>query len=303
MSIIQPVQSIINCENPNEADVVLVGVPFDGTSSFGKGADGGPKAIKECLDRQIEFKNTLTGTIPINNTEIYWVRLPVGDGKYMSERVSGFYQDTINKQFPIMIGGEHSITFPVLCALAKRYDPAKTTVLQIDAHFDLRDTDADYAEEPHGKYAHSCVMRRVSELGFHIVNIGARDYSADEASFAGRLKQEGKLSYFPWRADSRDFLPIGLPIQGHDVYITLDVDGLDPSVMPATGTPVSGGLDWHFTRELLQEVFQKCHVIGADIVEVIAGTNWKQDHAERLTARNAAQLVYDMISLHEQYKK
>lgn len=304
------VQSIINFDSYQKADVVLIGVPFDGTSSFGKGADGGPKAIKECLDRQIELVHPLYGAVPASDLKVHcqiFGQLISRGNVYPSEDemmhlVEAAFGD-LDGQFPIMIGGEHSITFPALRALAKRHRPKEVVVIQFDAHFDLRDTDADYSENPHGRFAHSCVMRRVCELGYDIASIGIRDFSDEEASYATEVEGEtGAIAVLPAPVSQDDFTTLMKKIRGRKVYITIDVDGFDPSVMPATGTPVSGGLGWSMTRDFISKIFTDCKVIGADIVEVIASSDWKRDHAERLTVRNAAQLVYDMITLHQMNK-
>lgn len=302
-----PVLSILNCDSPTEASILLIGVSYDGTSSFGKGSNFGPSAIRRCLDTQIELTNPLYGNNPTSHVKIGWQTvdeiLPAMPVDLMLLSVQKFYQEVLlREQFPILIGGEHSVTLGALRALAKKYKPEEVVIVQIDAHLDLRNDDSDYNPEPHGPHAHSCVMRRAAELGFRIVNIGARDFSEDESNFARELEKEGgRFSCFEWSQEEKTCLTrVRELILGKYVYLTLDVDGLDPSVMPATGTPVSGGLSWSFTRQLLQLIFRESVVIGADIVEVIAGliNTWKQDHAERLTVRNAAQLVYDMCTLH-----
>ena len=315
------VKSIINCENPGEANIVLMAVPYDETSSFGKGADKGPAAIRGCLDRQIELFHPETNTTPVEELAIAWQRLDMYktlvtlsdqheddvrvtlSPEEMVEAVASAYQENLRrKQFTILLGGEHSVSIGVWKALKLRYKPEEVTILQIDAHFDLRDDDSDFADKPHGRFAHCCVMRRAAELGFRIVSVGIRAYSKEELDYANQMGGSAKnlqVKYFGWPRRS-DWLLIGKimkAISTSNVYITLDVDGLDPSFMPATGTPVQGGLDWYFTHQLLQEIFLSRKVIGADIVEVSPRPN------DTLTEYGAAQICYDMIAAHNKNRK
>lgn len=283
--------SIINCNNPKDADVVLIGANYDVTSSFGKGADKGPAAIVGCLNSQIEFYERFTKTVPAEELKIAYHDL--GDlndfsPEDMVERVRAIYEKYFETgKFLILLGGEHSVSNGPWQTIAKHEDVKNITILQIDAHLDLRDTDADYNDEPHGKYAHSCVMRRAAELGYNIVHVGIRAYSKDEYDFA---KSKG-LVVFEWGA-SKSPAPeeIIAAIKTDKVYLTIDVDGIDPAHMPATGTPVQGGLEWYYTIELIQELFHTKNVVAADIVEVAPRA------VDTLTEYGAAQLCYNIIA-------
>ncbi len=306
--------SIINCDDSAEADVVLMAVPYGDTVSFGQGAEHAPAAIRACLDRQIEPYHWPTQATPVERLWIAWQYVggnPLDQSfvspERMVEAVEQAYSFGLSQgKFIVAIGGEHSVPVGIFRALAKKHRPEEVTILQIDAHYDLRQDDSDFMDEPHGPYAHCSVMRRAAELGYQIVSVGIRDYSREEQLFAESLCREGRMCVLPY---DRDW-----PVQPspHDerlqaekvlgaisteaVYLTLDVDGLDPAYMPATGTPVSGGLSWDFVRALIAELFEKKEVIGADVVEVAVRDPNRLDHAERLTVRNAAQLVYDMIA-------
>ena len=283
--------SIINYDNPKDADVILIGANYDVTSSFGKGANKGPAAIVGCLNRQIEFYERFTGTMPADQLKIAYHDL--GDLNALSpeamvERVRSAYEEYFGAgKFIILLGGEHSVSNGPWQAMAHREEASDVTILQIDAHFDLRDTDADYHDEPHGKYAHACVMRRAVELGYNTAHVGIRAYSKDELAFA---KSKG-LIVFEWGpGETPAPEEIVAAIKTDKVYLTIDVDGIDPMHMPATGTPVQGGLEWYYTWQLFQELFQKKNVIGADIVEVAPRT------ADNLTEYGAAQICYSLIA-------
>ena len=291
------VDSIINCKNPLEAQVVLLAANYDVTSSFGKGADKGPAAIKSCLDGQIEFYERGTRTSPTLERKIAYNDL--GDLNNLSPEemvdVVGkkFFEHYRRDKFVVTVGGEHSVSNGPFRYLAKKHNPEDVTLFQIDAHLDMRDTDADYNDKPWGKYAHSCVMRRGAELGFRTVQVGIRASSKDEYEFAERL---GSM-VFRW---GRGFngRQIAIPdidtivnsIETARVYVTIDVDGFDPSHMPETGTPVQGGIEWWYGQELLRKVFEEKNVIATDVVEVAP----KFDPS--LTAYGAAQLIYNMIA-------
>jgi len=153
---------------------------------------------------------------------------------------------------------------------------------------DMRDTDADYHDTPYGKYAHSSVIRRGVELGFQSVHAGIRAYSREEYEFARR--HERKI--FEWGiGEDPSVEEVVGAISTKRVYLTVDVDGIDPAHMGATGTPVQGGLSWKYVLLLFRELFSKKEVIGADIVEVAPNPN------ENLTEFGAAQLAYHIIGL------
>lgn len=285
-------QFIINTKNPNQANFVILGANYDKTSSFGKGADKGPKAIIDCLNNQIEFYERFTKTEPVANYKIGYFDLgnlnKLTPGK-MVERVAvefkKYYQQ---KKFILMLGGEHSISNGVFQVLSKIEKPENITILQIDAHMDMRDTDADYNDKPWGKYAHSTVMRRACELGFNITQVGVRAYSKQEYDFV--LKQKN-IKFFEWgKGKIITVNNIINSIKIKNVYLTIDVDGIDPSAMPATGTPVQGGLEWYYTLNLIGALFKKKNVLAADIVEVAPRPY------DTLTEYGAAQLVYNIIA-------
>ncbi len=286
------VSSIINSNDPATADVVFLSANYDQTSSFRKGADKGPAAIIQNLNRQIEFFSRSTGLVPTEHSRI--AHFDPGDLNHLApEAMVETLKDHCRrlwkrgKNLLILLGGEHSITNGFLKLAGEMGIAKEITIFQIDAHLDLRDTDADYSDEPYGKYAHSCVMRRAAEIGFPIVSVGIRAYSEEEMELA----RKAGVSIFELRSrEMPDLKKVVQAVSTEQVYITLDVDGIDPSSMPATGTPVQGGLEWYYTLDLLREIFLKKEVVGCDIVEVAPRLD------DSLTEYGAAQLAYEMIA-------
>jgi agmatinase len=160
-------------------------------------------------------------------------------------------------KFPFILGGEHSITAPVVGAVAARYPDL--SVLQIDAHADLRDS---FMGTPHN---HACAMRRVLNYA-RTTQVGIRSLSPEEAEAAATLPT--RIFYdFNMRQDDR-WMDRVVESLGENVYITIDCDGLDPAIMPATGTPEPGGLSWYETLRLLRKVIEAKNVVGCDLVEL-----------------------------------
>jgi agmatinase len=188
--------------------------------------------------------------------------------------------------FTILLGGTHAVSIGAFRAHAARSRAGDVTIVQIDAHLDMRDDDSDYNEVDPSRFAHSCVMRRARELGFRTCSIGIRAYSREEHRFA----HAEALPVFEWgRGDEPAIEAILAAIATERIYLTIDVDGFDPAVAPATGTPVPGGLSWAYGTRLVRELCLAKDVIGADVVEVasIPGSG--------LTEYAAAQLCYDIL--------
>lgn len=282
------VDSIINCETPEDADAVLIGVPYEHGASFGGGAAAGPEAIIACLDRQIELLERHTRTEPAYRYRIAQDLLgEVGAmaPEAMVEKVAD--RAARHAAFVVVLGGSHAVSIGALRAHAGRLPAREVTVVQIDAHLDMRNDDSDYNDRDPSPFAHSCVMRRAHEMGFPTCSVGTRAFAQDEDRYAS----EHGLAVFEW---GRGALPpiaeIIAAIATEQVYLTVDMDGFDPSVAPATGTPVPGGLSWDYGTGLIRALFEAKQVIGADIVEVapLAGSG--------LTEYAAAQLCYDIVS-------
>jgi agmatinase len=160
-------------------------------------------------------------------------------------------------KFPVVLGGEHSITPPVVAAVAARHEGL--SVLQIDAHADLRDS---FMGTPHN---HACAMRRTLEHA-PVTQVGIRSLSSEEAAAIPSLK--ARVFYdFNMRQDP-SWMDRVVDSLSDLVYITIDVDGFDPAIMPSTGTPEPGGLGWYEGLSLIRRVIERRKVVGCDIVEL-----------------------------------
>jgi agmatinase len=192
-------------------------------------------------------------------------------------RVAGEILD--RGKFLITLGGEHSITPPIVAAVAARH--RGVTVLQIDAHADLRDS---YQSERH---SHACAMRRTLEFA-PIVQVGIRNISGDEVAALPGL---ATTIFYDWNMrDDPQWIARAVDALGDTVYITIDLDGLDPATMPAVGTPEPGGLSWRELMTLLRRTFERKTVVACDVVELCP--------VPGLAAPNfiAAKLVYKLLT-------
>lgn len=290
------IKTIINTKNISDADVVLLSAPYEKTASSHKGTVYGPAKVVKCLDSQIEFfdrehkleVNNFVKTAHKNLNNLKNLS-PENAFNTIKENSEKLVQDD---KFVFLLGGEHSVSYGLLHALGDKYKTKDVTILHIDAHCDLRDDDSDYSKTP-SPFAHSTVMRRASELGYSIVQVGIRTYSKDEYEYFSNPKN--KVKVFEWgRYDGKSEKPkideILKSIKTKNIYLSIDVDGFDPSVMPGTGTPVPDGLKWKYGVKLIQKAINKFNLIGADIVEVSPVKD------SVLTEYSAAQLVYTIIT-------
>jgi agmatinase len=282
------IHSIIGYPDVASADAVVLGVPYDRDASFGAGAARGPEAILDCLDRQIELFERHSQTDTASRYQIASEVLDDVETMQADAMVSRVATRVAEiPGFVVMLGGTHAVSLGAFMAKARRLDPRSVTVVQIDAHLDMRNDDADYSELPPNRYAHSCVMRRAHELGFQTCSVGIRAYALAEIDYA---RQHG-LPVFEWgRGPQPSIADILASVTTERVYLTIDVDGFDPSIFPATGTPVPGGLGWEFGTALLRQLCLARELIGADIVETAP------DGRSGVTEYAAAQLCYDLIS-------
>ncbi|MEX2052488.1 MAG: agmatinase [Candidatus Paceibacterota bacterium] len=285
------IQSIINEKNPEKADVVLVAAPYEKTASSHKGTVAGPKAVVNFLNTQIEFFDRKFKVEVSEFVKTAHLSLPIQKLSPVRayEKVRNTAGHLVQKgKFVFVLGGEHSVSVGNIAALNQKYDPSEVTILQIDAHCDLRDNDGDYSKNP-TKFAHSAVMRRASELGHSIVQVGIRTYSKDEYIYFSNPKH--KIKVFEWGLGGKPKIEeILKSIKTKNIYLSIDVDGFDPSVMPGTGTPVPGGLKWNYGVKLIEQLIGKFNLVGADIVEVAP----MRDTV--LTEYAAAQLAYTIIA-------
>ena len=274
-----------------EADAVVIGVPYDPRAPLGGGAQAGPRKIREAHDWRVELFDRFSHREPAYDHQ-FGYREVAHMATCTPERMVGEMTDFLSGEgrFFVLLGGVHSVTIPALDALKKKHDPSTVTELQIDAHFDLRDDDSDYSAAPPDRFAHCTVMRRAHDLGFRILPVGIRTMYKAEFDFVNA----NGIRFFEW---GRPDVPLPTieevveSIPTDKVYLTIDVDGFDPAVMPATGTPVPGGLTWEYGEALVRTVMQRKDVLAADVVEVAPVEGSSQ------TEYNAAQLVYHLLSL------
>jgi agmatinase len=262
-----------------QARVVFVCAPFEGTVSYGTGTAAGPAAILEA-SRQVETHDDETG---VNLEDLSFAVGPTvppagRDPQEYSELVRAAVRPIVRRgALPFVLGGEHSVTIGAVRAVREAHPGAH--VLSIDAHGDLRDA---FEGSDH---SHACVMRRLLEDG-PVTIVGARSWSAEEAAF---LAAERRVRLVPARDVVRRRVSAGELVEslGDPLYVTFDVDGLDPSVIPATGTPEPGGLGWLDALELLRIAFERRRVVGMDIVELApaSGSHVSEFAAARLAAK------------------
>ena len=284
----KPVESIINTLDLTEADVIVLSAPYGQSFTYGSGAENGPKRIVQCLHGNLEFFDRFLGLEPnrlMKTAHFDLLKLNKYSPDKMVQTISDFKKQYPNK-FVLMLGGDHSVSIGAFHFFSQNRKTENITILQIDAHPDLRDNTLDYKTTTH-KYSHASVMRRAHEWGFKTVQVGLRTISTFDSEYI----KKNNLTVFEWGHETIPSISSIIDsIETEDVYLTVDVDGIDPAHTPATGTPVPGGLEWHYTRRLIRELVRSKNLVGADIVEVSPVKD------SVLTEYAAAQLAYDISS-------
>ena len=263
----------------DNSDIAILPVPYDKTSTWIKGADKGPLAILEASE-QIEMYDIETHQEVykkgIHTCESLDVDLKPED---MVEKVKDKTEKLLDSEkFVVLIGGEHSVSLGAVMAHNAKFE--NISVLQLDAHADLRE---EYEGSP---YNHACVMARIKEI-CPIVQVGVRSLSVEEKEKVVPEKmffaRDIKASPGTWQKDVVNQL-------SENVYVSIDVDVFDPSIIPSTGTPQPGGLDWYEVTSLLKEVAKNKKVVGFDVVELCP------DEKNKAPDITAAKLVYKFLS-------
>jgi len=268
------------------SDVVIVPFGLEKTIEYGeKGTKNGPKRIIE-ISPNLEFFDEELEKDIYKEVKISTLEEPSIVENH--EQAIGKLESIVDEiyalgKFPLILGGEHSLTLGAVRSALKKYK--NITILQFDSHADLRD------EYEGTIYNHASVMRQCLKLkGVNLTQVGIRNISTDTDEFGFLKKNEGHLIKTFWAKDMRDWrIKDIVKSLGNNVYLTFDVDAFDSSLMPSTGTPEPGGLQWWQTMEILREVAGERNIIGADVVELspIAGF-----HAPDFLA---AKLVYKII--------
>jgi N1-aminopropylagmatine ureohydrolase len=262
---------------------VIFPVPLERTTTYEHGTRNGPAAIlkasqnMELYDEELELEpykeigihtlppiDTMDGTLDEVITELFTAECGLMD----------------DDKFPVALGGEHSLTPPLVSAVTKKYK--NLSVLQIDAHADLRD---EYQGNP---ASHACAMRRVLEF-CPAVQVGIRSLSVEEARAIPHLRTKVYWANDIVRAPLKSWIAKVLADLSPNVYLTIDLDGFDPSIIPATGTPEPGGLDWHQVTSLIRAVAHHKKIVGMDVVELLPQPG---EHASDFLA---AKLIYKCL--------
>lgn len=251
--------------DPRRAAVLILPVPYEATTSYLGGAKLGPQAILdasravELYDHELDDEPYVVGvgTLP----EVHLTN--AGPEAAMKELRRAYAAVLDRGKFVIMLGGEHSISGPPILEHAARLKKKgrRLSVLQLDAHGDLRDT---WEGTP---YSHACVMRRVVDH-VDLVQVGIRAIDVGERRLMRRWKDSITTVFAEEVAADESWIDRVLLALGPDVYLTIDVDYFDPSLIPSTGTPEPGGGTWYPTMRLLERVFAAKRVVAADVVEL-----------------------------------
>jgi agmatinase len=267
-----------NWTDYQSAKIVILPIPYDYTATWQKGADQGAEAIIEAsahvelydieTDSEVHLHGIHTFELP------HLPRSPEKLTQIVRERFSSFADDD---KFPVMLGGNHSVTPGAVQGLREHF--ADLTVLQLDAHADLR-------ESYHGSmFNHACVMARIEEI-CQTVQVGIRSMSREEFNRLDTVRVFFARDIFL----RSDWVEKVVELLSANVYVTIDLDVFDPCVMPSTGTPEPGGLSWYQVIGLLKEVAEKRNVVGFDVVELVPNKHSKAPDFI------AAKLVFKFLS-------
>ncbi|MBE6510635.1 MAG: agmatinase [Methanobrevibacter millerae] len=269
-------------ENIKKDSYGIIGVPFDSTTSYHSGSRLGPVVVREASYGFENYNINFNTSIDAEFYDFGDVNVVPGNCRATCEIV----EDTVNELFdlgvrPITIGGEHSASIGVIKALSEKYD--KLTVVHLDAHRDLA---FEFIGE---KYSHATVMRRAHEFGVDLVQIGIRSSSKDEEEF---VKSTYNIQTFKNKDVHRhmDAVEYYLTTVDTPIYLSIDMDVLDPAIAPAVGNPTPGGLFTSEIEDVIKSLSYK-NVVGMDVVETAS------DRLGDTTAVAAAKIIYDFLSL------
>lgn len=267
--------------NYETAKIAILPVPYDGTSTWIKGADKGPEALLEASEN-LEFYDIETGT-EVFRKGIATLEpvLTFSSPQAMCEDVYLRVKDIFNDgKFLVLIGGEHSVSVGAFRAAKEKYPDL--SILQLDAHSDMRD------EYEGSAYNHACVMARAKDLTDSITQVGIR--SSDSSEMKNINKYRTFYSYQISQEDSSWMRKVSSQLN-KDVYITIDLDVLDPAYMPSTGTPEPDGLSYRQVIRLLETVSKEHNIVGIDLVELCP------NESNKAPDFLAAKLIYQFLSI------
>ena len=262
----------------DDSRIIIVPVPYDATSTYIRGADRGPAAILDASPA-LEFYDPETGSQAYKAGIHTLPHLECGDDPAeLVEKVCSTVSKVMGEnRFPVVIGGNHSVSIGAFRAASETF--RRLTILQLDAHSDLRPV---YEGSP---LNHACAAARAKEYA-PLVQVGIRSMAAEELPYV----DEKRIFYAHELWADRSLYRKALGLLTENVYITLDLDVFDPSLMPSTGTPEPGGPEYRDLMSFLREVFSKRNVVGFDVVELCPSeTNRAPDFI-------AARIIYQMLS-------
>ncbi len=258
--------------------IIIVPVPYDGTSTWIKGSDKGPDAIMQA-SVNLEFYDVETAT-EVHKKGIHTID-PVVEKSSPDELVNAVHQKILQlldeKKFPVTVGGNHTVSVGAIKAFSENYNDF--SVLQLDAHSDLRQ------EYEGSRFNHACAMARCREYA-PIVQVGIRSMSAEELPYVDteRIFYSHDLYY------NKNLYKKAIEKLTRNVYVTIDLDVFDPSLMPSTGTPEPGGPDYFELMHFLRDVSAKRNIVGFDVVELCPSPDNKYPDFV------AAKVIYQLLS-------
>lgn len=268
------------------ARVVILPIPYEATTTYRRGCENGPAAILDASQQVEYYDEELEQEVwPVGIYTHESIADTRGARSISATEMLEATQTTTAKliadgKFVIGLGGEHSITTGLVAAYRETGEPF--TVVQIDAHGDLRH---EYEGSIHN---HACIMRRVVDMEIPTVQIGIRSICKEEAD----LIKEKNLTVFRAREIAADPGWIDRAVASiptRNVFFTIDLDGIDPTLIPGVGTPEPGGLNWYALLTFLKKVFDRHHVVGCDVMELAPITD------SVVSEFTAAKLVYKLI--------
>jgi agmatinase len=265
------------------AKVAVLPIPYEATTSYGQGTRKGPAAII-AASQLVEFYDEELDRNMIHEFGVATLK-PVPFKSVKGPKALKMIESSVGKilddsKFPVCLGGEHTVTAPIVRAFHSRLGD-DFSILQLDAHSDLRET---YGGTPH---SHACVMKRIWDFNKNIVQVGIRAQCIEERNLI--VQNEIQTYYAKDIHSSTNWMDQAIGKLKEKVYITIDCDGFDPSIIPATGTPEPGGLGWFQTLEFLRNVCAAKQVIGFDIVELAP------IKASPISDYNLAKLAYRLM--------
>ena len=258
-----------------KAKVVILPVPYGKTVTYRKGTENGPQAILEASDNLELFDEELgkeTCLIGINTAPLLKVNdaSPEDMMASVEEKTSDIYKQD---KMPVIIGGEHTLTIGAVRAAKTKFKDL--SILYFDAHCDLRN---EYAGN---KYSHACVARRLLEIA-PVIEVGVRSLSKEENDFAS--SEDIKIIKMFDMLKGKDWLGAIKKELSKNIYISIDLDVFDPSIMPSVGSPEPGGIQWYEFLKVMREIIAHKNVVGLDVVELcpVKGILWPDFTAAKL---------------------